>query len=223
MKSSYLKKLPPAFTMASFCYQNSCRPSPRCPSTGWPSPPHDLGYQGGDSNVGGLFLSLLQDAANLAAQSVTYCGQAARTCSIVMSMQHEHGHAAWEWTCSTDMDMQHGHGHAAWTWTCSMGTGMQHEHGHAAWTWACSMDMDMQHGFGHDAGWSLLHHSSSNEFHRNFSFTFTVLPAQWPPMMAVLTFSSSFIWSNNCPLKFLLQEQRSNVGRVKFSVCNDDI
>ncbi len=66
-------------------------------------------------------------------------------------MQHEHGHAAWEWTCRTymDIDMQHEHGYAACIWACSMDMGMQHGKRHAAWAWACSMSMGMLHGRGH--------------------------------------------------------------------------
>ncbi len=105
-------------------------------------PLHNLCYQWGNSIVGGLFLSLLQNAEHLAAQSVTCCGQAAWTCSTAMScsisrsMQHEHGHVLWAETCSTDMDMQHGHRNAAWAWACSIDMGMLYGHGHVAWIWA---------------------------------------------------------------------------------------
>jgi hypothetical protein len=79
-----------------------------------------------------------------------------------------------------------------------MDTGMQHGHGHAAKTWPCSMGLGMMLG-DHCSIVTVL-----NAFHSIFSFTFTVLPAQWPQMMANLTFSSSFISSNNCQLMFLL-------------------
>ncbi len=112
-------------------------------------------------------------------------GHAACSMSMGMNLHHGNGRAwyAWTWTCSMDMDMQHGLRHAARTW-------------HSAWTRTCSMDLDML------LVWPLK--CCQMWFMIPF-YTFTVIPARRLPLRVALTFSSTFISSDNWQLLFLLQ------------------
>jgi hypothetical protein len=137
--------------------------------------------------------------------------------------RYGHGHAAWAWA-------QHGRGHTAWTWAHSMNMNTQHGHGHAAWVWTrstdmCCMDMDIKHLDGDVAWtWTMQHehgqgnaewtwtdmqlgdHHSLVALFKVFHVTYFLLSLEdSPPMMVTLTFSFSYISSNNRQLLFILQ------------------